>query len=108
MQNYNTKNSSTTIISCIKCFSKLRVPADRGKISVICPICRDNFIYNPDSILTTLKQVGLLILSRLPKNKFIRQALIVAGLAILAILLYYVFSTSGNSPSPKTGGLLKS
>lgn len=35
------------IIKCKKCSQKLRVPTNRGKLSIVCPFCRDNWIWSP-------------------------------------------------------------
>jgi len=86
--NYSINNK--IIIKCSRCFSKLRVPLDKGKISVVCPLCNNKFIYNPDSIFHTLKQIGVSIrcwLSKSRKNKII---FIVILFAILAALFFTI------------------
>ncbi|NSW91741.1 MAG: hypothetical protein HPY74_13915 [Firmicutes bacterium] len=71
-KNYNYSIDNKIIINCVHCLSKLKVPLDKGKILVTCPVCRKEFIYNPNSIIHTLKQIIILMKSLLlgAKNKF--------------------------------------
>jgi ribosomal protein S27E len=55
--NYYTDNR--LVIKCVHCRNKLRVPLDKGKITVKCPACKKEFRYNPKSILDTLRQIAL-------------------------------------------------
>jgi len=55
--NYNYQIDNKMTINCVKCLKKLRVPLDKGKILVTCPVCKKEFVFNPDSILHTLKQI---------------------------------------------------
>lgn len=67
MRYYNQGNMN--IILCTNCRNKLRVPSDKGKISVSCPVCGKRFTYNPKSIIDEFKQLGLYIKSKIPKKK---------------------------------------
>lgn len=96
--NYNYSNYSIDnkmVIKCSHCYSKLRVPLDRGKISIACPVCRNEFIYDPDSILTTLKQIGISIKCWLTKSRKNKVIFIITALIILAVLVFS-FSKSFN------------
>lgn len=49
--NNNIYNDDKVIINCRKCSQKLRVPKDAGKLSVTCPICKTEFLFNPNDII---------------------------------------------------------
>jgi len=66
------------------------VPLDKGKISVVCPLCRNEFIYNPNSIFHTLKQIGVSIRSWLAKSRKNKIIFIVILLVILAALFFAI------------------
>ncbi|HHV59254.1 MAG TPA: hypothetical protein GXX49_02975 [Clostridiaceae bacterium] len=104
-----------TIILCTRCRKKLRVPTDRGKIIVNCPMCAHRFAYNPNSILHTLKQVLLMLLdaviqlpSKIKKLPWYfqrfrfwfmrdrRNKLIVAFAVIMLVLMIVSFIASKN------------
>lgn len=55
--NYNYLTDNKIIINCAQCMNRLKVPVDKGKILITCPVCKKEFIYNPDSVLHTLKQI---------------------------------------------------
>lgn len=55
--NYQYQIDNKITINCVQCLNKLKVPVDKGKILVTCPVCKKEFVYNPDSILHTLKQI---------------------------------------------------
>lgn len=94
-----------TVINCIRCLNKLRVPTDKGKISVSCPVCHKEFVYNPNSILDTLKQIPLLIISSLPKNRKSRVILLIAAALVLIALLFMLAGglSSGRKQEEKPG-----
>lgn len=90
------------IVICKYCLSKMRVPVDKGKIAVICPECRKEFIYNPDSIFHTVKQIFLLAASKLPgKRKKLLLMAIIAVFAVLAVLYLVFAGKPGLKPLPK-------
>ncbi|HHV98371.1 MAG TPA: hypothetical protein GXX36_02155 [Clostridiaceae bacterium] len=95
---YNYSNYSIDnkiIIKCGRCFTKLRVPLDKGKISVVCPLCRNEFIYNPNSIFHTLKQIVVSIRCWLAKSRKNKIVFIIILFAILA-MLYFGFIKPGS------------
>ncbi len=113
MNNYSAYNR--TIILCTHCRKKLRVPTDKGKISVKCPMCKNNFFYNPNSIFHTLKQVLLLLISFILKAPSIiknlpyyfkkfklwftrsrKNRIIVAAIAVIIVLYIILSFTSKN------------
>ena len=89
-----------TIIHCSSCLSKLRVPVDKGKITVTCPACRKEFLYNPNNVLHTLKQIGLSAVALLPKGRRNRTIIIAAAALIIIALVYLYFALQG-SKTPK-------
>lgn len=92
-----------TVIHCSHCLAKLRVPTDKGKVSVTCPACRREFMYNPNSILHTLKQIGLYGIARLPKKRRDRGILLAVAIVILIVLLFLIFRQAfpkKTEPSP--------
>lgn len=89
--NYSIDNK--IVIKCGRCFSKLRVPLDKGKISVTCPLCRNEFIYNPDSVFHTLKQIGISIRSWLAKSRKNKIVFIVILLLILSSLFLAIYKS---------------
>jgi len=93
MRNYYNQFDNKTIINCIYCLNKLRVPFDKGKISVFCPVCEKEFIYNPNSIPDTFKQVILSAKSRLPRERKKRVVIFILVLIALAVLLFVFFNT---------------
>jgi DNA-directed RNA polymerase subunit RPC12/RpoP len=98
--NYYTAGNKI-IIYCVHCTGRMRVPSDRGRISVRCPVCGTKFLYNPNSIFDTLKQVFLFIrnkFDRLPKAWKKRAILAVAVLAAL-IALFLLLSGLFNRPA---------
>lgn len=87
-----------TVINCVQCRNKLRVPTNRGKIAVQCPVCRKEFVYNPNSILHTLRQIVLSMMSsfsKLPKNRKRLIILIIAAVVSLAVLFFLFWGKSG-------------
>lgn len=87
--NYSIDNKM--VIKCVHCYSKLRVPLDKGKISIACPVCRNEFIYKPDSILTTLKQIWISTKSWMAKSRKNKIIFIITVLLILASLFFAFF-----------------
>lgn len=68
--NYNYYYSDNKIvIHCVKCLGKLKVPVDKGKIMVTCPLCKKEFLFNPNSILDTIKQIFLSMIAWLKSAK---------------------------------------
>lgn len=59
--NYMAEAKNIIVINCINCLSKLRVPLNRGTILVTCPICKKEFVFNPKSIIHTLRQIFMLL-----------------------------------------------
>lgn len=49
--NNNMYPDNKVIINCRRCSQKLRVPRDAGKISVTCPVCKMEFIFDPNDII---------------------------------------------------------
>lgn len=89
------------IINCIYCLSKLRVPGDKGRLSVECPVCKKRFFYNPRSIIDELKQVVPYVRSRLPKSRKTRLLLLaIAALLLIAVILL-ISGRSENKSSPE-------
>ena len=87
---YQYSPDNKIIIKCSKCFNKLRVPLDKGKISVTCPVCGKVFLYNPDSILDTLKQIFIsarAYVSASKRNKIIFLGVVLAIILVLALLI---------------------
>ncbi len=70
--NYNYQIDNKMTINCVKCLKKLRVPLDKGKILVTCPVCKKEFVFNPDSVIHTLKQIFISFIAWLlsAKTKF--------------------------------------
>lgn len=68
---YNSENKLT--IHCIHCTRKMRVPSNKGKIAVTCPNCRKEFLFNPNSIGDTLKQVFAWAKSGLTRKRPFRR-----------------------------------
>lgn len=68
MRNYYSPDNKI-VIKCIHCRSKMRVPLDKGKISVSCPMCKKEFRYNPDSIFDTLRQIMVSAVSLITKGR---------------------------------------
>jgi hypothetical protein len=64
---YNYTHENKIIINCIKCLNRLKVPVDKGKIKVVCPVCHTEFVFNPNSIVHTLRQILLEIRAWLRK-----------------------------------------
>mgnify|MGYP005861464625 CR=1 FL=1 len=54
---YMTGAGNKIIINCVNCLNKLKVPLDKGKIKVTCPVCKKEFIFNPNSIIHTIRQI---------------------------------------------------
>jgi len=107
MKDYHRNNK--IIVNCIHCLCKLRVPLDKGKISVECPVCKKGFFYNPDSIIDTVKQIILLSRYRLLKMGNRRVILLVIALVIL-IAAFLMFSEvlGQKNPDEKRGPLVNS
>jgi hypothetical protein len=40
-------NASTTILPCPSCRRRLRIPTDRGKLLLTCPVCRTRWAWSP-------------------------------------------------------------
>ncbi len=53
MFNFNNEvyRDDKVVISCRKCSQKLRVPKSMGKLSVSCPICKSEFIFDPNDVV---------------------------------------------------------
>ena len=79
--------SDRTVIKCIHCLNKLRVPTNKGKISVKCSVCRKGFIFNPNSILHTLRQILISAIPTTPKARRNLIIILVIALIISAVLL---------------------
>lgn len=88
MNNYHSINNKT-VVYCTRCMNKLRVPVDKGKIAVVCPVCRKEFVYSPDSILHTLKHAVLSVVAFIPKNRRKQVLLLIAALILIAALLFF-------------------
>jgi len=71
----------------------MRVPLDKGKILVTCPVCRKEFLYNPDSILSTLKQIVLSIRAWVRKSRRNLVIFLVSAVAVIALLYFMVSGT---------------
>jgi len=103
MRTYNNAPSDKVVINCSKCLNKLRVPTNVGKVSVTCPVCKNEFQYNPNSLFTSLKYAGLFIISKLPKDKKTRLILL-TGIIIIIIAIWMIFATRpkiDTNPSPQ-------
>lgn len=55
--------TNTTIVTCVKCDQKLRIPLNRGNLSVTCPTCKDNWLWSSSSqnLFSTVEQYGIRI-----------------------------------------------
>ncbi|MCX8128846.1 MAG: hypothetical protein N3I35_01955 [Clostridia bacterium] len=84
---------SRIVINCVNCRNKLRVPLDKGKISVTCPVCRREFRYNPNSIIDTLRQIVLSIVSLVSKSRRNLLIFIAAALILVAVLFFMLFGS---------------
>lgn len=87
---YQYSPDNKIIIKCSSCLNKLKVPLDKGKISVTCPVCGKVFLYNPDSILDTLKQIVISIrayVARSKRNKIIFLGVVLAVILALVLLV---------------------
>lgn len=47
-QTNNTNAAAKEVVFCIHCKQKLRVPTDKGTITVSCPACKNSFKYTPN------------------------------------------------------------
>jgi len=65
MRGYTADNKM--VIRCKHCLGRMRAPLDKGKISITCPLCKKGFLYNPDSILDTCRQIYLAARAQLRK-----------------------------------------
>ncbi|MGI6777864.1 MAG: hypothetical protein ACOX7R_07540 [Acetivibrionales bacterium] len=88
--------SDKTVINCYYCMNKLRVPVDKGRISVKCPVCNREFIFNPNSILHTLRQIFLSVAPRNPKAR--RNLIIILIAALIIITAFIIFFSGRNKP----------
>lgn len=92
------------VIYCTNCLSKMRIPADKGKILVTCPVCAKNFIYNPNSILHTLKQIILLLRyflkRRFPRVRKKQAILLVVALVAIIVLFFLIFTSLFSRKKP--------
>ncbi|MEG6614418.1 hypothetical protein V6C42_16360 [Pseudoclostridium thermosuccinogenes] len=95
------KFNNKIIIKCVRCLNNMRVPLDKGKISVTCPVCRKEFIYNPDSILSTLKQIVLTIRAWTRRSRRNLAIFLVSVMVIIAFLFFMVFSSFRKANSYK-------
>lgn len=86
---YSSAQDQKRIIHCGRCLSKLRVPVDKGKIYVTCPVCRKVFVYHPSSIPERLKQLGLSLISKMPRDRK-RQMLMYIGLFVVFLLISFL------------------
>lgn len=90
---YTTDNR--IIIRCKSCSNKLRVPLDKGRLSISCPVCKHEFFYNPDSIIHTLIQIFVSLkawLHKSSRNKLIFFSIVLA--VIVALYLAFVAPSS--------------
>lgn len=81
------------IIKCSRCLNNMRVPLDKGKIMVTCPVCRKEFIYNPDSIMSTMKQIALSIRAWVRRSRRNLVIFIVSAVAVIAVLYFMITGT---------------
>lgn len=79
------------VIKCVYCLKSLRVPLDKGKISVSCPVCKKEFIYNPNSVFDTLKQIYLSVMSWVTKSRKNSAIFIAAALIVLIGLIIFFY-----------------
>lgn len=47
-QQSTTNVPTKVVVSCMHCKQKLRVPTDKGTITVTCPSCKNSFKYTPN------------------------------------------------------------
>lgn len=47
-QTNNTNAAAKEVVFCIHCKQKLRIPTDKGTITVSCPVCKNSFKYTPN------------------------------------------------------------
>jgi len=83
---YQYSPDNKLVIKCSHCLNKLKVPLDKGKISVTCPVCRNVFLYNPDSILDTLKQIVISARAYITSSRRNRTIFLGVTLAIIVVL----------------------